>query len=118
MARALDVFGHDEVGQQDSLFRCWELGHLEPPPVGSHALDRRLANTRAKTYARHLSSAVASLSSSRLAWNSTRVILPSRKVHTEPEINSTSTFIPRRRPRSRTRTTTLSPTSIISSTRT
>src|SRR2546426_432721 len=32
MARALDVFGHDEVRQQDSLFRRWELGHLEPPP--------------------------------------------------------------------------------------
>ena len=33
--RALDIAGDDEVGQRDSLWRRWELGHLAPPLVVS-----------------------------------------------------------------------------------
>src|SRR5215469_18213213 len=34
--RALDIVRDDEVGQHNSLWRRWELGHLASPQVGSH----------------------------------------------------------------------------------
>jgi hypothetical protein len=62
-------------------------------PAGCAVSHAGFADTAALAFTAVAQSPIASRSSARLAWNSTRAILPSRKIHTEPEISSTSTSL-------------------------